>query len=138
LLSRSNIVGFLLLALFAIGGGTTTAFAHAQHAHGVATDRFGAAESTEPSRLAHAVGVTAMQAQAAASHDHLGAIPGGSGRSGCCCDSVMCHASTTLGVDAFSLPCPAGAARVMAEPASGRPQRNTSGLDRPPRSSDIA
>lgn len=79
----------------------------------------------------------AVDLAAKPSHGSQPALPDEHSKSDCCCGSIMCHAGVTLAIDLFPFPYPTGV-RLIAEPTSGRPQRNASGLERPPRTTDIA
>jgi hypothetical protein len=128
------LLATLLLAAFAVGAGASTAAAHGNHAHQVSTSSSGSTSSPQTREIASDFRLQMALAQAAAASEELPhKSPGGSGKSDCCCGNVMCHAGVTLGADVIAFPCPAGA-RVIAEPSSGRARRNSSGLERPPRS----
>lgn len=125
------LLATLLLAVFAVGAGASTAAAHGNHVHQVSinssTFSAPATEARQWSR-GHAL---------AASVDNQNELPDRHGKTDCCCGSVMCHSGVTLTVDPFPFLCLTGA-RLIPEPASGQPQSDSSGLERPPRSRDIA
>jgi hypothetical protein len=125
-------VAALLLAGLAAGAGASTAAAHGNHAHQVSTNASGSVFSIQPAEI-----MQVARAHVAANDETRHKSPDQNGKSECCCGSVMCHAGLTVVVNAFALLSPAGA-RVIAEPPSGRSRRNSSGLERPPRSPDIA
>ena len=128
-----TMLATLLLAVFAVGAGASTAAAHGNHAHQVSINSSGStfsAPTTEARQWSHGHAL-------AASVDTQNELPDRHGKADCCCGSVMCHAGVTLTVDPFPFLCPTGA-RLIPEPASGQPQSDSSGLERPPRSRDIA
>jgi hypothetical protein len=124
----------LLMALFAVGAGSIPAAAHGNHSHQVAANT----SNTVVSVLTHAdMQLMAMDLSAEASHASQPALPDEHRKSDCCCGTIMCHAGVTLAFDCLPFPYPTGV-RLIAEPTSGRPQRDASGLDRPPRTTYIA
>lgn len=125
------LLGALLLAVFTVGA--SAAAAHGNHAHQVSTGL----SASAPSAWTAEVLQWAQGHIVAASAEAQPEEPDRHGKSDCCCGTIMCHAGVTLTIDPFSFLCPTGA-RVLAEPTSGRPLRNSSGLERPPRSLDIA
>jgi hypothetical protein len=127
------LLGALLLAVFTVGAGASPAAAHGNHAHQVST---GLSRSAPYVWTAEAL-QWAQGHFVAASAEAQPEGPGRHSKSDCCCGTIMCHAGVTLTIDPFSFLCPTSA-RLIAEPSSGRPLRNLSGLERPPRSLDIA
>ena len=123
----------LLLAMLAVGASASTASAHGNHAQHVSirsSDSVVSSQSAEIRQSTHGHDV-------AASADAQNELPDPHSKSDCCCGSVMCHSGVTLTVDLFPFLCPTST-RLVPEPASGRPQSDSSGLERPPRSLDIA
>lgn len=127
------LLATLLLAVFAIGAGASTAAAHGDHAHQVLINSSGSAFSAQPPETLQLIPGHAVVASA----DTQNELPDRHSKSDCCCGSVVCHAGATLTVDLFPFLCPTGA-RLIAEPSSGQPQSDSSGFERPPRSLDIA
>jgi hypothetical protein len=127
-----TVLATLLLAILGVSAGTNPAAAHGNHSHQVTTSTSGSdVLSRADIHQSHAI-------ETARSRDAgLPRRPDEHGKSDCCCGSLVCHAGATLTVDVLPLLCPSGA-RVTAEPSSGRPQRNASGLERPPRTTYIA
>lgn len=125
-----TMLATLLLAVFAVGAGASTAAAHGNHAHQVSSGAVVPSLTAETRQLTQ--GHPMM-----ASVDTQNDLPDRHSNSDCCCGSVMCHAGVTLTVDLFPFLCPTGA-RLTPEPSSGQPQSASSGLERPPRSLDIA
>jgi hypothetical protein len=124
------LLATLLLAVLAVGGGATSAAAHGNHSHQVTTS------GPDLTPQVDALQQLATE-QVAVANDAMGpALPDRDDKSDCCCGSFVCHAGVTLSID-FSFPYPTGA-RVIPEPSSGQPQRNLSGLERPPRTTYIA
>lgn len=124
----------LLLAVLAAGAGASPAAAHSNHSHQAATN------SSNRDVLARTQADTqllAMDQLAGAGHASKPFLPDEHGKSDCCCGSIMCHAGVTLAIELFPFPYPTGV-RLIAEPSSGRPQRDASGLERPPRITYIA
>ena len=128
-----TVLATLLLAVFAVGAGASTAAAHGNHAHQVSANSSGSIVSSLTAEMRQLTQGHAV----AASVGSRSESPERHGKADCCCGSVMCHAGVTLTVDVFPFLCPTGA-RLIPEPASGQPQSNSSGLERPPRSLDIA
>ena len=127
-----TVLATLLLAILGVSAGTSPAAAHGNHSHQVTGSSSGSAV------LLRADIHQSQAIEPAGSRDAaLPGLPDEHGKSDCCCGSLVCHAGVTLTVDVLPLLCPTGA-RVTAEPSSGRPQRNDSGLERPPRTTDIA
>ena len=123
----------LLLVVLAVGIGASPAAAHSNHSHQ------GASNTSNPDVLARTQAdaqLLAMDQPARAGHASQPVQPDEHGKSDCCCGSVMCHAGVTLAIELFLFPWPS--ARLVAEPSFGRTQRNTSGLERPPRITYIA
>ena len=128
-----TVLATLLLAVLAVSAGAGAAAAHGNHAHQISINSSGSGSSAPTTEawhwtLGHAV---------AASVGPQNELPDRHSKSDCCCRTVVCHAGVALALDVLPFPCPTGA-RVFAEPASGEPQRNASGLERPPRTTDIA
>ena len=124
------VLATLLLAVLAASAGTRPAAAHGNHVHQGSTTGPGfSAPTAEPWQW--------TQNHVTASTLTENELPDRHAKSDCCCGNVMCHASVTLAVDPFPFLCPTGA-RLIPEPSSGLPQRDSSGLERPPRSRDIA
>ena len=128
-----TVLATLLLAVFAVGAGASTAAAHGSHAHQASINSSGAVVS---SLTAEMLQLTQGHA-AAVSAESPNELPNRHSKSDCCCGSVMCHAGVTLTVDLFPFLSPTGA-RLIPQPSSGQPQSDSSGLERPPRSLDIA
>lgn len=128
-----TVLATLLLAVLAVGAGASTAAAHGNHAHQVSMNSFGSVVSSLTAEMRQ---LTQGHA-AAASAESPNELPDRHSKSDCCCGSIMCHAGVTLTVDLFSFLCPTGA-RLIPEPSFGRPQSDSSGLERPPRSLDLA
>jgi hypothetical protein len=127
------VLATLLLAVFAISAGASSAAAHGNHSHQVSTGTSGPDLSSHGSEMRQS-----MQGRAAvASSESQPETPGRHGKFECCCGSIICHAGVTLPIDLFSFLAPSGA-RLIPEPSSGQPQSDSSGLERPPRSLDIA
>lgn len=125
------LLGALLLAVFTVGA--STASAHGNHAQQVSirsSDSVVFSQSAEIRQSTHGHVV-------AASADAQNELPDPHSKSDCCCGSVMCHSGVTLAAELFPFLCPTGA-RLVPEPVSGRPQSDSAGLERPPRSLDIA
>lgn len=127
-----TVLATLLLAILGVGVGASSAAAHGSHSHQIAVGTSGSAylsrtEAQQSSTIETAIAGDATQP----------VLPDEHGKSDCCCGSILCHAGVTLTVDVIPLLCPPGA-RVTAEPSSGGPQRNASGLERPPRTTYIA
>lgn len=127
------MVAALLLAVLALGMNVGTAAAHGGHAHGISTSSsttIAAVQDREPAPEARAASMhsVAVVTSGDVAHKPIGA----SSKSDCCCGGVMCHAGMTFAQDTLSVPFHTGA-RVVAVPASGHPQSNGSGLERPPR-----
>jgi hypothetical protein len=128
-----TVLATLLLAVLAVGASASTASAHGNHAQQVSihsSDPVVSSQSAEMRQSTHGHVV-------AASADAPNELPDTHSKSDCCCGSVMCHAGVTLTVDLFPFLCPTSA-RFVPEPTSGHPQSDSSGLERPPRSLDIA
>jgi hypothetical protein len=128
-----TVLATLLLAVLAVSAGAGTAAAHGNHAHQVSissSDSGLSAPTTEVWQWTQGHPV-------AASVETRNDLPDRHGKSDCCCGSVVCHAGVTLTVDVFPFLSLTGA-RLIPEPSSGRPQSDASGLERPPRSLDIA
>ncbi len=128
-----TVLATLLLAILAIGAGASTASAHANHAQQVSIHSSDSAFSSQSAETRQLTQGHAMMA----SVDTQNELPDRHSKSDCCCGSIMCHAGVTLTVDLFPFLCLTGA-RLTPEPSSGRPQSDSSGLERPPRSLDIA
>jgi hypothetical protein len=127
-----TVLATLLLAILGVSAGTSPAAAHGNHSHQVITS------STGSDVLSRADIYQSRSIEAARSRDAaVPGLPDGHDKSDCCCGSLVCHAGVTLTVDVLPVHCPTGA-RVTAEPSSGRPQRDASGLERPPRTTYIA
>lgn len=128
-----TVLATLLLAVLAVSIDAGTAAAHPNHAHQVLINSTGSGFSapTEKARQ-WSQGHTVV-----ASVGTQNEFPDQHGKSDCCCGSVVCHAGVTLTVDVFPFLSLTGA-RLMPEPSSGQPQRDSSGLERPPRTLDIA
>jgi hypothetical protein len=126
------MVAALLLAVLAFGLGAGGAAAHGGHAHGVSAISVTSeisAQDREPVVEVRASSVRSVAASIDVAHKSSGT----SSKSDCCCGGVMCHAGMTFAYETLTVPFQAGA-RVVAVPASGHPQSNGSGLERPPRS----
>jgi hypothetical protein len=127
-----TVLATVLLAVVGVSAGTSPAAAHGNHSHQVTASSSGSAVLSrgdiQPSQAIEA----AVSREAASP-----VLPDQHGKSDCCCKSFVCHAGVTLAVNVLPLLCPTGA-RVIAEPSSGQPQRNASGLERPPRTTYIA
>ena len=124
----------LFLAVLAAGVGASPAVAHSNHSHQAATHT----SNRDVLALTQAdTQLLATDQTANAGHASGPAQPDEHGKSDCCCGSIMCHAGVTLATELFPFPYPTGA-RLIAEPSFGRPQRNASGLERPPRITYIA
>lgn len=133
LLKVLAVLATLLLAVFAVSAGASPAAAHGNHSHQVSTAISGPALSSHGSEMRRP-----MQGYAAvASYATQPEAPDRHGKLECCCGSIMCHAGVTLTVDLFSFLPPTGV-RLIPEPSSGQPQSYSIGLERPPRSLDIA
>lgn len=127
-----TVLATLLLAILGVSAAASPAAAHGNHSHQITASSSGFAA------LSRADIEQSQAIEAARSRDaHLPGLPDGHGKSDCCCGSLVCHSGVTLTVDILPLLCATGA-RVTAEPSSGRPQRDASGLERPPRTTDIA
>lgn len=127
-----TVLATLLVAILGVSAGTSPAAAHGDHSHQIT------ASSSGSDILSRADIHQSRAIEVARSRDAaLPGLPNEHGKSDCCCGSLVCHAGVTLTVDTLPLLSPTGA-RVTAEPSSGRPQRDASGLERPPRTTDIA
>lgn len=125
------VLAILLLAILGVSAGTSPAAAHGNHSHQITASSSGSAI------LLRADLHQSQAMEAAGSRDAaLPGLPNEHGKSDCCCGSLVCHAGVTLAVDVLPLLCPTGP-RLTAEPLSGRPQHNASGLERPPRTTYI-
>jgi hypothetical protein len=124
----------LLLAVFAVGAGASPAAAHGNHSHQAVADTSNSAVSA---RTHAEMNLLALDLSAEASRASQPVQPDKHRKSDCCCGTIMCHAGVTLAIDLFPFPYPTGV-RLIAEPTSGRPQRDSSGLERPPRTAYIA
>lgn len=123
----------LLMAILAVGAGAGTAVAHGSHAQHVSISSVRTALSSQSTEIPPLTQRHAMAAEA----DTQNGVPDQHSKSDCCCGGIMCHAGVTLTVELFSFLSPTGG-RLMAVPSSGRAQLNASGLERPPRTTDIA
>jgi hypothetical protein len=128
-----TVLATLLLAVLAVGASASTASAHGNHAQQVSIHSFDSAFSSESPETRQLINGHVV----VASSDAQNELPDPHSKSDCCCGSVMCHAGVTLTVDLFPFLCPTSA-RLIPEPSFGRPQSDSSGLERPPRSLDIA
>lgn len=128
-----TVLATLLLAVLAMGAGVSTAAAHSNHTQQASIHSSGSAFSSPSTEMRQLTQGHAVVAGGAAQPES----PNRHSKSDCCCGSIACHAGMTLAVDVLPLLCPTGA-RVIAEPPSGHPQSDSSGLERPPRSLDIA
>ena len=127
------LLATLLLAVVAVSVDASPAAAHGNHTHQISTT---SSVSTYSSQIARILQVAQVYA-ATTSNEAPRKSPDQHGTYDCCCGSIMCHTGVTHTVDLFSLLRPAGA-RVIAEPLSGHPRGDSFGLERPPRSLDIA
>lgn len=127
-----TVLATLLLAILAVGAGAGSAAAHGNHSHQATTS---SSRSVDLSRTE----VDKLEAiEAAVSGDaELPVVPGEHRKSDCCCGSMVCHAGATLIINVLPLLPPNGA-RVTAELPSGHAQSDASGLERPPRTTNIA
>ena len=123
----------LLLAVVVISAGAGTAAAHPNHAHQASTNS-AVSSFSAPAAEAQQWTQDHVVAAGAATQNEL---PDRHGKSDCCCGSVVCHAGVTLAFDFFPFLSPT-VPRLIPEPSSGQPQSDSSGLERPPRSLDIA
>ncbi|MBX9589265.1 MAG: hypothetical protein K2X43_08170 [Hyphomonadaceae bacterium] len=129
------LLAAVLLAVFAIGAGTGAAQAHGNDSHQVfsnssALEGWIAEISPDSSPQ-----IAWDQVLSASDEAPQGAMH--HGLSQCCCGSGMCYAGAALAVDFLSFPLPTRA-QVMAGASSGGPQGSSYGLERPPRSLDMA
>lgn len=130
-----SLLAALLLTMLGVGVGSSPAAAHGSHSHQVVADAAstGSAVQVELHRSTAGDVSVAADATLPMPSDHQG----NHGKSNCCCGSLVCHAGMALAIDLFTFPHPAGA-RLIAEPPTGQPRQIGSGLERPPRATDIA
>lgn len=128
-----TVLATLLLAVLAISTNAGTATAHPNHAHQVSINSTGLGFSAPAAEARQWTQGDTVAASAATQNG----LPDRHSKSDCCCGSVVCHAGATLTVDVFPFLSLTGA-RLIPEPSSGQPQSDSSGLERPPRSLDIA
>lgn len=127
-----SLLAALLLTM--LGVGASPAAAHGSHSHPVLADAASSGSAVQVEFHRSAAGEVSVAADAALPmSDHQG----NHGKSNCCCGSLVCHAGVALAIDLFAFPPPVGA-RLIAEPPSGHARQVGSGLERPPRTTDIA
>ncbi len=127
-----TVLATLLLAIVGVSAGANSAAAHGNHVHRAATSSPSSVALPAPDSQQLEVVEAAISGDAV-----LPTLPQKHSKSDCCCASIMCHAGVAHTIDIVPLGHPAGA-RVIAEPTTGQPLRNESGLERPPRTTDIA